>query len=71
MNKTWENVEVDFIKANAHKMKDKEIVVEISKMRRKPISLTAVRKKRAEMGLKKMSGRGICELRKKEGGFSL
>jgi bacterioferritin-associated ferredoxin len=56
MNIKWSNEDKEFVKQNAHCMKDKDIAQALSK------TLNAVRKMRQKLGIKKACGRGRCRL---------
>jgi bacterioferritin-associated ferredoxin len=59
MNIKWSNEDKEFVKQNAHCMKDKDIAQALSK------TLNAVRKMRQKLGIKKACGRGRCSLLRK------
>lgn len=63
MNVKWTENEKNFIKSNAHCMKDEEIAEVLTRQAGRDVSVYAVRKKRQEMGILKKFGRGICALR--------
>ena len=63
MNIKWSAEDRQFIKDNAHCMKDKDIAAEITLRSGRLVSLGAVRKMRQRMGVTKKSGRGVCKLR--------
>jgi hypothetical protein len=63
MNKTWKEVEKEFIKQNASILKDAVVREELQKLTGRTISLQAIRKQRQKMGLLKVSGRGYCKLK--------
>ena len=63
MNIKWSAEERQFIRDNAHCMKDKDIAVEITSRSGRQVSLGAVRKMRQRMGVTKKSGRGVCKLK--------
>ena len=56
MNKTWSEAEKQFIKEKAGTIKDRELVVQLEKFSGRKISLEALRKKRQELGIKKVLG---------------
>jgi hypothetical protein len=58
----WTDSERDFIRANAAVMKDEALAGRLSLLRGRPVSVNAVRKVRAKLGLRKRHGRGRCEL---------
>jgi hypothetical protein len=62
MNVKWSESEKNFIRNNAHLMKDKEIADLLTKQSGREVTLQAVRKVRQKMGIKKKSGRGRCDL---------
>jgi len=62
MNCVWTNSERQFIKDNAHTMKDTEMVSELSRMTGRMISLQALRKQRRKLGIIKCQGRGVCQI---------
>lgn len=62
MYKSWSKDEEDFIRDNAGRLTDEElveIIEEIFNVRRK---FASVRKKRQRMGIKKANGRGVCQV---------
>jgi len=63
MNIKWSPEDRQFIRDNAHCMKDKDIAAEITLRSGRFVSLGAVRKMRQRMGVTKKSGRGVCKLR--------
>lgn len=60
MNQVWEKSEERFIRENADTMKDKEIAFKLSQITGRTVTIQAVRKKRQQMGIKKVRGRGKC-----------
>lgn len=62
MNVKWSENEKTFVRENAHRMKDKDIAKILTERSGREVSLQAVRKMRQKLGVKKKSGRGICEL---------
>lgn len=54
--------EKNFIRTNASKKTDKQIAEELSGLTGKTFTLSAVRKMRQRMNIKKKHGRGKCEL---------
>ena len=66
MNKIWSDVDKQFVKDNAGKMKDSKIAEELTKRNNRKVSLQAVRKQRQKLGLNKKPGRGICALVEQE-----
>lgn len=62
MNKVWSEEERAFIKTHVEKYTDKEGAEKLSEITNRKISIGAYRKKRQEMGLRKMCGRGISRL---------
>ena len=62
MNVKWSENEKTFVRENAHRMKDKDIAKIVTEQSGREVSLQAVRKMRQKLGVKKKSGRGICEL---------
>jgi hypothetical protein len=63
MNIKWTVEDKQFIRTNAHRMKDKEIASELEARSGRRVSVGAVRKLRQRMGIIKKGGRGVCELR--------
>lgn len=63
MNVKWSAKDRQFIRANAHKMKDRELAAELSSASGRDVSTGAVRKARQRLGIAKKGGRGICELK--------
>jgi len=62
MNIKWSENDKNFVRENAHCMKDKEIAEILTEQTGRNVSLQAVRKMRQKLGVKKKCGRGICEL---------
>ena len=62
MNCVWSNSEKQFIRDNAHTMKDEEMVAKLSQMTGRNISLQALRKQRRKLGIIKCQGRGVCKI---------
>lgn len=62
MNKVWTDSDREFIRQNAHHMKDGEIALALSDITGRYVSLQAVRKQRQAMNITKKPGRGICEV---------
>ena len=67
MNKVWTQEEKDFIRQNSAYMRDKDMAEAISKIRGKKVSVQALRKQRAKLGINKMGGRGNFNLVKQQG----
>jgi len=61
-NFKWEKEQTEFIKANAAKMKDQEMLKHINAMSDHKVTLAALRKYRARLGIKKQRGRGVCRV---------
>lgn len=61
-NHKWTPAQLEYIRANAGKMKDKDIAAELSRLSARTISLQSIRKQRQFLGLKKAQGRGVCSL---------
>jgi len=68
MNQKWTYEQKEYIRANAADVTDKQIAIELSKMAGRKVTLSAVRKTRQRMGIKKASGRGISALKEKSSG---
>lgn len=66
MNVKWSENEKNYIRDNAHRMKDKEIAEALTEQSGRQVTLQAVRKMRQKLGVKKKCGRGICKLEKNE-----
>ena len=62
MNVKWTENEKNYIKDNAHHMKDIEISKALTETSGRKVTLQAVRKMRQKLGVKKKCGRGICGL---------
>ena len=62
MNVKWTEKEKEYIKDNAHLMKDRELAKNLSSKSGRHISIDALRKVRQKLGIKKRHGRGICAL---------
>lgn len=62
MNKKWTEYEKEFIRVNADRLKDEELLEKIRTVSGRPITLHALRKVRQSMGVKKKPGRGICAI---------
>lgn len=62
MNIKWSENDKNFIRDNAHRMKDADIAESLTEQTGRKVSLQAVRKMRQKLGLKKKCGRGICEV---------
>jgi hypothetical protein len=60
MNTKWSETEKSFIRENAHRLKDIEIADELTISSGRPVTLQSVRKMRQKLGIKKLSGRGVC-----------
>lgn len=63
MHKTWTEVENEFIRTNAHILKDEVLTAKLNEFNGKNLSVQAVRKHRKKLGIFKLSGRGYCRLR--------
>ena len=63
MNKKWSINEENYIRDNAGRLTDTEIASKLTKITGRKITMTAVRKKRQKLGLKKAQGRGYCRLK--------
>ena len=62
MNKVWNDSERAFIRANAGKMKDKELATKLTEMTGRKVTIQAVRKQRQKLGITKAQGRGVCSV---------
>ncbi|MEE8323101.1 MAG: hypothetical protein V3R57_05720 [Candidatus Bathyarchaeia archaeon] len=62
MNVKWSENDKNFIRDNAHAMKDVEIAAALTESTGRIVTLQAVRKMRQKLGVKKAPGRGICGL---------
>ena len=60
MNIKWSDAEKNFIRENAHKLKDSEIAADLTASSGRVVTLQSVRKMRQKLGIKKKSGRGVC-----------
>ncbi len=64
MNIKWTNYEKEFIRVNADKLTDAEVLRQLQEMSpHRKLSLHSLRKVRQKMGLKKNPGRGVCSIR--------
>jgi hypothetical protein len=63
MHKTWTEVENEYIRVNAHILKDVALTEQLNTLNGKNLSVQAVRKHRKKLGIFKASGRGYCKLR--------
>ena len=66
MNVKWSENEKNFIRDNAHRMKDQEIADALTEQSGRQVTLQAVRKMRQKLGVRKKAGRGICGLAERE-----
>lgn len=62
MNRIWSNSEKQYIKDNAHTMKDTDLMQKLCELTGRSISLQALRKQRRKLGIIKCQGRGKCEI---------
>ncbi len=62
MNRVWTEAEREYIRLNSGKVYDEVLAQELSKMVGRRVSVQALRKMRRRMGIKKMHGRGRCEV---------
>lgn len=62
MNKTWSKQAEKFILENCDKIKDKDLTIDLASRFNIIVSVSALRKKRVRLGLKKKSGRGVNKL---------
>lgn len=62
MNKKWSIQEVEYLKENAGILTDNELADQLSQISGKEYTMLAIRKKRQKLGLKKVQGRGHCQL---------
>jgi len=60
VNIKWSDAEKNFVRTNAHTMKDGDIASQLSESSGRTITLQSVRKMRQKLGIKKLAGRGIC-----------
>lgn len=63
MNVKWTESDKNFVRDNAHSMKDVEIAAALTESTGRIVTLQAVRKMRQKLGVKKAPGRGICGLK--------
>jgi hypothetical protein len=63
MNRKWTDYEKEFIRVNADRLKDEEMLERLRTVSGRPITLHALRKIRQSMGVIKQPGRGICALK--------
>ena len=66
MGERWTNHERDFIRLNADTMKDSQIANELSRLTGRTIQTQSVRKQRQKLGIRKLRGRGYCQVVKEE-----
>ena len=62
MNKVWTKEEKQYIIDHANTMKDIDMVIALSQMTKRNITLQSLRKQRRGLGIIKKSGRGICKV---------
>lgn len=62
MNKKWKESEKQFVRTNCSQMKDKEIAEKLTVLAGRVVSIHAVRKLRQGLGIKKLRGRGVCQI---------
>lgn len=62
MSKVWSEAEKNFLRENAGILKDREIAEMLTVLCKRRITRKAVCRRRQEMGIKKHSGPGRCEL---------
>lgn len=62
MNVKWTESDKNFVRDNAHSMKDVEIAAALTESTGRIVTLQAVRKMRQKLGVKKASGRGIIKV---------
>lgn len=55
--------EKDYILSNCNRLTDAELVRNFKAAFNRDVSIRAVRKQRYRMGITKMNGRGVCDLR--------
>lgn len=60
MNKIWNENEKNFIRNNAHVMKDRELAAKLTETTGRTVTIQAVRKQRQKLGIAKKHGRGVC-----------
>jgi len=65
MNKTWTEMEKQYIRENAGIIKDSEVAAKLTEITGRKISIQSLRKQRQKLGLLKASGRGFCKLKDK------
>jgi len=63
MNKTWTEMEKQYIRENATVIKDAEVAAKLTEITGRKISIQSVRKQRQKLGILKASGRGFCKIR--------
>lgn len=63
MRKCWTKYELEFIKNNAEKLKDKELAQELTKISGRVVTVAAVRKQRHTLKIKKEPGRGVSKIK--------
>ena len=66
MNKVWTDYEKEFIRVNADRLKDVELLERLRSISERVITLNSLRKVRQSLGIKKKPGRGICSIQEKE-----
>jgi|TARA_R100000008_G_C3447759_1_gene97781 hypothetical protein len=64
MNTVWTEEEKDFVRQNANILTDKQGSEQLSRITGRNVTLNSWRKQRQKLGISKMPGRGICEVRK-------
>jgi len=60
MNIKWTIADKNFIRHNAHRLKDSEIADQLTSNSGRVFTLESVRKMRQKLGIKKQAGRGVC-----------
>lgn len=66
MNKVWTDYEKEFIRINADRLKDVQLLEKLKAVTGRNITLNGLRKVRQSLGIKKKPGRGVCSIEKKE-----
>lgn len=58
----WTKIEIEILKQHVSTHTDQQIADILTNKQKKRISLSAVRKQRQRLGIRKAAGRGICKV---------
>jgi hypothetical protein len=62
VNIVWSKGEKNFVRKNAARLKDRELAAALTRTSGRVVTVHAVRKCRARLGIKKKHGRGVCQV---------